>query len=266
LVPHLCPNRAEGIYAPGYARDHRYRVPAIPESFDGLSVLDIGTFDGSTHPRGGKGGGAGGAVDNEQYIDWAGIAGTSTWKVARVSARSTACSTRGVEYRKLDALELDVLGESFDFIFCCGSCTASRPPGRLLEVLSRRLSEGGRVLIETHGVFEDPDDGDPFHRYARVEVYPDDDYVLGVHRRRMEKLARRSGFTRFECIDAPVIDGHPRLIGCCAAEAGEFTARSHRELQADYIVDGAAAANSAIASDAAPHRAPARPSLRSILR
>src|SRR2546429_7548654 len=39
-------NRAEGIYTPGVARDHRYRVSMLPESFAGMSVLDVGTFDG----------------------------------------------------------------------------------------------------------------------------------------------------------------------------------------------------------------------------
>ena len=28
-------NRLEGIYTPGVARDHRYRIPALPERFDG---------------------------------------------------------------------------------------------------------------------------------------------------------------------------------------------------------------------------------------
>ncbi|MET0762944.1 MAG: hypothetical protein ABWZ63_11515, partial [Thermoleophilaceae bacterium] len=39
-------NRAQGIYTPGAARDHRYRVPALPAEFQGQSVLDVGTFDG----------------------------------------------------------------------------------------------------------------------------------------------------------------------------------------------------------------------------
>jgi hypothetical protein len=28
------------------ARDHRYRISALPACFDGLCVLDVGTFDG----------------------------------------------------------------------------------------------------------------------------------------------------------------------------------------------------------------------------
>src|SRR5207247_8245520 len=35
-----------GLYTPGVARDHGYRLASIPDSFDGLSVLDVGAFDG----------------------------------------------------------------------------------------------------------------------------------------------------------------------------------------------------------------------------
>ena len=39
-------NRAEGVYTPGAARDHRYRVSMVPADFAGMRVLDVGTFDG----------------------------------------------------------------------------------------------------------------------------------------------------------------------------------------------------------------------------
>jgi tRNA (mo5U34)-methyltransferase len=39
-------NRAGGIFAPGAARDRRARVSALPEDFAGMSVLDVGCFDG----------------------------------------------------------------------------------------------------------------------------------------------------------------------------------------------------------------------------
>src|SRR5450755_1061523 len=38
-------NRAEGDYTPGAARDHRYRVSALPKDFAGMSVLDVGCFE-----------------------------------------------------------------------------------------------------------------------------------------------------------------------------------------------------------------------------
>jgi tRNA (mo5U34)-methyltransferase len=208
-------NRAEGIYAPGTARDHRYRIPAIPESFQGLSVLDIGTFDGfyaflaefrrATRVV---------AVDNEQYIEWV----RARWGVELEGGEGFRAIRElldsDVEYLKLDALELDQLGERFDFIFCCGILHRVEAPARLLRLLSRRLAEGGRVLIETHGVLAAPGDGDPVHRYGPGEVYPHDDYVYwGFTAPGIELLGSESGFKRLELVDAPVIDGHPRIIG-----------------------------------------------------
>jgi tRNA (mo5U34)-methyltransferase len=208
-------NRGEGIYAPGYARDHRYRIPAIPQSFEGLSVLDIGTFDGFyaflAEARRAE---RVVAVDNEQYIEWV----RARWGVELEGgdgfrAIHDLLGSR-VEYRKLDALELDRLDERFDFIFCCGILHRVEAPARLLRLLSRRLADGGTVLIETHGVFANPEDGDAVHRYAPGEVYPHDDYVYwGFTGGGIGALARESGFQRFELVDAPVIDGHPRIIG-----------------------------------------------------
>ena len=208
-------NRAEGIYAPGTARDHRYRIPAIPESFEGLSVLDIGTFDGFyaflAEARGAR---SVVAVDNEQYIEWV----RARWGVELEGGEGFRAIHEllhsRVEYRKLDALELDRLAARFDFIFCCGILHRVEAPGLLLRLLSRHLTEGGSVLIETHGVFADPSDGDPVHRYGPGEVYTRDDYVYwGFTPGGIEMLARESGFRRFELIAAPLIDGHPRIIG-----------------------------------------------------
>src|SRR5437588_3210367 len=39
-------NRGLGLYTPGAARDHGYRLASIPDSFAGLRVLDVGAFDG----------------------------------------------------------------------------------------------------------------------------------------------------------------------------------------------------------------------------
>jgi tRNA (mo5U34)-methyltransferase len=208
-------NRDHGVYAPGNARDHRYRMPAIPESFDGLSVLDIGTFDGFysflAEARGAK---RVVAVDNEQYVDWV----RARWGIELQGGEGFRAIHEligsAVEYRKLDALDLDRLDESFDFIFCFGILHRVEAPRRLLEVLGRRLSAGGRVLIETHGVFEDRGDGNPVHRYGPGEVYPRDEYVYwGFTAGGLEMLARKSGFRSFETVGAPMIDGHPRIIG-----------------------------------------------------
>jgi SAM-dependent methyltransferase len=208
-------NRSEGVYAPGTARDHRYRIPAIPESFEGLRVLDVGTFDGFyaflAEARGAE---RVVAVDNEQYVEWV----RARWGVELEGGEGFraihALLDSNVEYRRLDALELDRLDEGFDFIFCCGILHRVEAPARLLRVLSRRLAEGGRVLIETHGVFADPSDRDPVHRYGPGEVYPHDEYIYwGFTAGGIEMIARDSGFRLFELVGAPLIDGHPRIIG-----------------------------------------------------
>jgi SAM-dependent methyltransferase len=208
-------NRAEGIYAPGSARDHRYRIRAIPRDFSGLRVLDLGTFDGFyAFLAEARGAPRVVAVDNEQYVEWVrarwGVeldGGEGFWAVHRLLGSR-------VEYRRLDAFELDRLGEQFDFAFCCGILHRVEAPRRLLEVMRRRLVRGGRVLLETHGVFADSTDGDPVHRYAPGEVYPDDNYVFwGFTASGLELLARDAGYAGFELFDAPEVDGHPRIIG-----------------------------------------------------
>jgi predicted nicotinamide N-methyase len=83
-----------GIYTPGLARDHVYRLPVLgAERFAGRSVLDVGAFDGFysflAERRGAR---RVVAVDNEQYVDWVqarfGISltgGDTRWTVVRGS-------------------------------------------------------------------------------------------------------------------------------------------------------------------------------------
>jgi tRNA (mo5U34)-methyltransferase len=208
-------NHDADLYAPGYARDHRYRIPALPGSFAGLRVLDVGTFDGFyaflAEARGAK---RVVAVDNEQYIEWVG----ARWGIELAGGEGFRAIHRlldsEVEYRRLDAFELDRLNERFDFAFCCGILHRVEAPRRLLEVLRRRIAPGGRALLETHGVFAGCSDGDPIHRYAPSEVYPDDDYVYwGFTESGLDLLTKEAGWAGFELFDAPLIDGHPRIIG-----------------------------------------------------
>jgi tRNA (mo5U34)-methyltransferase len=206
-------NRSEGIYTPGTARNHRYRVPAIPRDFSDLRVLDVGAFDGFyaflAEARGAR---SVVAVDNEQYVHWV----RARWGVELEGGEGFR-AIRGlldsrVEYWKLDAFELDRLPGGFDLVFCAGILHRVEAPRRLLEVLRRRIAGHGRVLLETHGVFGDSDD--PIHRYGPGEVYRNDDYVYwGFTTEGLDLLAREAGYSGFEPVDAPIIDGHPRIIG-----------------------------------------------------
>ena len=71
-------NAAHGLYTPGVARDHRYRMPFLPASFAGQRVLDVGTFDGFyAFLAEDRGAARVVAVDNEQYVAWV----TARWGI-----------------------------------------------------------------------------------------------------------------------------------------------------------------------------------------
>jgi tRNA (mo5U34)-methyltransferase len=215
-------NREHGIYTPGAAVDHRYRIPALPEDFSGLSVLDVGAFDGFyafvAEARGAE---RILAIDNEQYVHWV----KARWDVALRGGEGfrsiAALIDSNVEYRRADAFEFDDPGEGFDLIFCFGILHRVGSPLGLLRRLRDRLREGGRVLVETHGVAGDSGGDQGVLRVpAPGEVYPDDDFVfwefsIGSLRR----LGRRAGFGALEIIDMPIIDDHPRILGVFANAA-----------------------------------------------
>ena len=120
-------NRSGELYTHGIARDHRYRIPALPEDFGGMTVLDVGTFDGFfAFLAEARGAARVVAVDNEQYREWV----SSRWGVELEGGEGFAAIRQllgsDVDYHRLDAFDLDELDETFDFILCFGSCTASR--------------------------------------------------------------------------------------------------------------------------------------------
>ncbi len=204
------------LYTPGVARDHRYRIPALPEDFSGTSVLDVGTFDGFyaflAEARGAR---RVVAVDNEQYRVWVqsrwgvDLEGGEGFMAIRELLRSK------VEYRRLDAFDLDQLEETFDFILCFGILHRVVDPGGLLKVLQRRLSADGRVLLETYGSTNRTLDASTvIQAHKKGEVYDRDDFVYwGFTATGLDAMARDAGFEGFQLIDAPMIDGHPRVIG-----------------------------------------------------
>jgi SAM-dependent methyltransferase len=208
------------IYTPGVARDHRYRLPWLPDDLTGRRVLDVGTFDGFyaflAEARGAE---RVVAVDNEQYRDWV----HARWGVGLEGGEGFRAIAgligSRVDYRRLDAFELDQLDESFDLVLCFGILHRVESPLGLLKVLARRLGAGGEVLLETYGV-ADPDlePGAAIHVADRGEVYARDDFVYwGFTASSLDRLARHAGFAGFESLDEPEVDGHPRIIGRLAA-------------------------------------------------
>jgi tRNA (mo5U34)-methyltransferase len=208
------------LYTPGVARDHRYRVPALPVDLRGRTVLDVGTFDGFyaflCEARGAP---RVVAIDNEQYREWVrarwgvGLEGGEGFRAIAALLKSE------VDYRLLDAFELDQLDELFDLIFCFGILHRVENPLGLLRILRRRLDDEGHVLLETYGVANpELEDEGAVHVCKPGEIYARDAFVYwGFTGESLTRLARHAGFAGVEVLDEPVIDGHPRIIGTLAA-------------------------------------------------
>jgi tRNA (mo5U34)-methyltransferase len=207
-------NPSEGIYTPGAAIDHRYRLPFLPASFATLRVLDVGTFDGFyafvAEARGAK---SVVAVDSEQHVAWV----RARWGLELeggegFQAIAELLGSR-VEYRRLDASRLGELGEMFDFIFCLGILHRVTDPLGLLRILRARLADSGRVLLETYGIHGDDGTSPSVHVHRPGDVYADDEFVYwGFGIEGLRRLAELAGFTGFQLHSAPIIDGHPRII------------------------------------------------------
>ncbi len=207
-------NRAEGVYTPGAARDHRYRLSALPEDFAGMSVLDVGCFDGfyaflAEH----RGAERVVAVDNEQYRLWV----ASRWGVELEGGEGFRAVHRllgsAVEYRRMDAFALDRLEERFDFVYCFGILHRVENPLGLLRVLRARTVDGGTVLVETYGVGPEGRNGPAIHVSEPGEVYARDEFVYwGFGDAGLQRLARIAGFSSVESLVDVEVDGHPRLM------------------------------------------------------
>jgi tRNA (mo5U34)-methyltransferase len=208
-------NRAEGIYTPGAARDHRYRTSMLPKDFAGMSVLDVGTFDGFyaflAESRGAE---RVVGVDNEQYRLWV----ASRWGVELEGGEGFRTIHRllgsAVEYRRMDAFELDHLQERFDLVYCFGILHRVENPLGLLRVLRGRTASGGTVLLETYGVRPQDRDGPAIRVSEPGEVYAHDEFVYwGFGHTGLEQLARIAGFSGAEPFVDVEVDGHPRIMG-----------------------------------------------------
>jgi tRNA (mo5U34)-methyltransferase len=206
-------NRAEGIYTPGVAVDHRYRLPFLPASFATLRVLDVGTFDGFyafvAEARGAE---RVLAVDSEQHIEWVRARWGRELKGGEGFRTIAELLGSRVEYRRLEAFRLGELDETFDFVFCLGILHRVSDPLGLLQIMRARLADAGRVLLETYGIHDD--DGSPCIRVHRPgDVNADDEFIYwGFGADALRRLAELAGFTGFELHAAPTIDGHPRII------------------------------------------------------
>lgn len=207
-------NAEHGLYTPGVARDHRYRVPFLPASFAGQRVLDVGTFDGfyaylAEH----RGASRVLAADNEQYVAWV----QARWGVDLQGGEGFraigALLGSRVEYRRGDAQRLTG-DECFDVIFCFGILHRVENPLGLLRGLGRLLAPGGRLLVETYGVSANGHAGGPTIEVKQSgQVYAGDDYVYwGFAASGLAALGRLAGLPEIEAGPPAVVDGHPRIL------------------------------------------------------
>jgi len=205
---------APGIYTPGIARDHGYRLGVLDDArFAGRSVLDVGAFDGFysflAERRGAR---RVVAVDNEQYVDWVharfGIllpGGAGFRAIAELTGSQ-------VEYRQMDALDVGGLGERFDVALCFGILHRVTDPVALLQALADVLEPGGEILLETYGSrlaadtpaieVREPDD-----------VYPRDKFTYwGFPAEGLRRLGSIVGLDDVEIVNEVRVDGHPRIV------------------------------------------------------
>jgi tRNA (mo5U34)-methyltransferase len=208
-------NAEHGLYTPGVARDHRYRIPVLPASFEGLRVLDVGTFDGfyaylAEH----RGAARVLAVDNEQYVGWVRARWGVTLEGGEGFRAIGALLGSRVEYRRGDALAVTGADERFDVVFCFGILHRVENPLGLLRRLGGLLSPGGRVLVETYGISGDGRvDQRTIEVKQRGEVYAGDDYVYwGFAAGGLVALGRLAGLPDVEVTGNVMVDGHPRIL------------------------------------------------------
>ncbi|MGZ4269516.1 MAG: class I SAM-dependent methyltransferase [Solirubrobacteraceae bacterium] len=212
---------APGVYTPGVARDHRYRLPALaPERFAGRRVLDVGAFDGFysflAEARGAR---RVVAIDNEQYIDWVrGRFGVALEAGAGFRAVHGLLGSR-VDYRRVDAFDVARLGESFDVVLCFGMLHRVSDPIGLLRALAAVLAPGGEIVLETYGS-RLGGDVPALEVHDAGEVYPGDDYVYwGFGAEGLRRVARLAGLGYAEIVGEVEIAGHPRIVAVLRAMA-----------------------------------------------
>jgi tRNA (mo5U34)-methyltransferase len=212
---------APGIYTPGIARDHGYRLAALgADRFAGRSVLDIGAFDGFysflAEVRGAR---RVVAVDNEQYVDWVRARfGVTLAGGGGFRAIAGLVASR-VEYQRMDALDVRDLGERFDVALCFGILHRVTDPVSLLRALADVLEPGGEIVLETYGSHL-PADSPAIEVHEPGDIYARDDFVYwGFAPEGLRRLARIAGLGKVEIVDQLEIDGHPRILAVLRATA-----------------------------------------------
>jgi tRNA (mo5U34)-methyltransferase len=210
---------APGIYTPGIARDHGYRLAALDaDRLGDAAVLDIGAFDGFysflAEVRGAR---RVVAVDNEQYVDWVRARFGVTVPGGAGFRAIAGLTASGVEYHRMDALDVDELGERFDVALCFGILHRATDPIALLRALAGVLKPGGEIVLETYGS-RLPADTAAIEVHEPGDVYARDDFVYwGFPPEGLRRLGRIVGLDEVEIVDQLEVEGHPRILAVLRA-------------------------------------------------
>ena len=205
---------APGIYTPGIARDHGYRLAVLgTDRFRDRSVLDVGAFDGFysflAEHRGAR---RVVAVDNEQYVDWVQARFGITVAAAAGFRAIAELSDSQVEYHQMDAEDVRDLDEQFDVALCFGILHRVTDPVALLQALADVLTPGGEIVLETYGSSL-PADMPAIEVREPGDVYARDDFTYwGFTAAGLRRLGRIVGLDDVEIVDEVRIAGHPRIV------------------------------------------------------
>jgi tRNA (mo5U34)-methyltransferase len=210
---------APGVYTPGIARDHGYRIPVLgADRFAGRSVLDVGAFDGFysflAEARGAR---RVVALDNEQYVEWVRARfGVPLRGGIGFRAIAGLFGSR-VEYRRMDALDVRELDERFDVVLCFGVLHRVTDPIALLQALGDVLAPGGEIVLETYGS-RLAADAPAIEVHEPGDVYARDEFVYwGFSPAGLGRLGRIVGLDELEVVDQLEINGHPRILALLRA-------------------------------------------------
>jgi SAM-dependent methyltransferase len=167
------------------------------------------------------------AVDNEQYVAWIRRRfGIHLEPGAGFRAIAELLRSR-VDYRRLDALDVERLGRTFDVILCFGVLHRVEAPLTLVRVLGECLAPPGGSSSRPMAWLGGQDDPCVLvHEHG--DVYARDDTVYwGFSRSSLDRLGRLAGLRGFALVDAPEIACHPRGSSARSRRADQ-AARSRR--------------------------------------